>query len=314
MYCASERKKTMNIQRISKKAISPLGLKYNYSFVIPENPLALAIFVHGLSDHIGRFKELAERLADAGIACAMYDQRGCGLSDGTRGHVNRFYDLIYDLSASVHFFSTKLSKELPVFLIGHSMGSLVSLSYVLMYVTPISGLITIASAIEPTLKISHTKKRILLSIGRFLPSFMVDDTIRCEDTTRDKGQIEIHKRDPLRQEKTSLCTAIEAFGVIDFIKKMVRILDIPVFMIHGSDDRICHPHGTLKLAMWLRSEKHAYKIYPGMYHDMLHDVGREEVFKDIIEWLLCQISFFNADQYSIRRQLLRSPHWKDIGE
>src|SRR5437879_13405281 len=60
---------------------------------------AAVLVLHGWSDHAGRWREVGERLRDAGLAAYLLDQRGHGRSGGRRGYLSRFSQLLGDLQA-----------------------------------------------------------------------------------------------------------------------------------------------------------------------------------------------------------------------
>ena len=87
-------------------------------------PRAALLIVHGLAEYAGRYRELGTTLAGRGISCFAYDQRGHGTRPGTRTHVERFDDFVDDLNIEATSLQRR-SPELPLFVWGHSMGSIV---------------------------------------------------------------------------------------------------------------------------------------------------------------------------------------------
>jgi alpha-beta hydrolase superfamily lysophospholipase len=92
--------------------------------VVPEGARAALIIVHGIAEHGGRYRRAAEALAQNSIACFVYDQRGHGQTRGPRTHVDDFDFFARDLQqvgASIR----RRFPALPIFVWGHSMGSVV---------------------------------------------------------------------------------------------------------------------------------------------------------------------------------------------
>jgi len=90
------------------------------------DPWASVLVVHGLSEHSGRYEQLGEWLAGAGLRVHAYDHRGFGGSGGRRGHVDRWEQLLDDLQQRL---AAVRDDGLPVVLFGHSMGGLICAEY-----------------------------------------------------------------------------------------------------------------------------------------------------------------------------------------
>jgi len=99
------------------------------SWLPAREPVAALAVVHGYGEHSGRYAELAGVLAVAGYAVHAYDLRGHGRSGGRRGHVGRFSEYLDDTGL---FLAAVRGDEpgRPVVLLGHSLGGLITASYV----------------------------------------------------------------------------------------------------------------------------------------------------------------------------------------
>src|SRR3989338_6676335 len=100
---------------------------------------AILFIVHGMGEHGGRYRRLAEYLAGLGIASVIPDLRGFGQSGGGRGYVRRVSDYHRGLSAPPSVVSRK-EKDKPVFFLGHSFGGLVASSYLAFHPAQTAGL------------------------------------------------------------------------------------------------------------------------------------------------------------------------------
>ena len=108
------------------------GHKIYYQCWIPENPKAVVQICHGGVEHIGRYKHLVSYLTKENLAVYGNDHRGHGKSEGIRNHIMSFDDYVEDLYTLSKIIK-KNHKESPLFLVGHSMGSLVAQRYALKY-------------------------------------------------------------------------------------------------------------------------------------------------------------------------------------
>ena len=88
---------------------------------IPAGAKAIAVIVHGLAEHQGRYDYVAEQLNAAGIGTYRWDHRGHGRSEGERTYYSDFNELLDDTNVIVDLAIAE-NPNLPVFLIGHSMG------------------------------------------------------------------------------------------------------------------------------------------------------------------------------------------------
>ncbi|HEY0799734.1 MAG TPA: alpha/beta fold hydrolase, partial [Steroidobacteraceae bacterium] len=101
-----------------------IGTRFPGYEIVPQAAKAGLIIVHGIAEHGGRYRHAAEALASTGIACFVYDQRGHGEYPGIRTHVANFSEFAGDLE-SIGQTVRKRFPELPLFVWGHSMGSVV---------------------------------------------------------------------------------------------------------------------------------------------------------------------------------------------
>lgn len=277
----------MSMDAVIKFARSPNGRLYFYQQWIPQNARALVIFVHDLGDHIGRYGHLTSRLTQLGFAFALYDQRGHGRSEGPRGHAGRFADLVNDLAGFVRFSRQALPDgTIPLFIVGYGLGALVGLNYLLVNAAQVSGFVSLSASIR------HLEEGFGGRLGRFKglarlwPSLpLTAHPFAAERLLRDPQEIANLGNDPYFHRRVTLGTICEIERRLELVMAMPHRINMPMLMLAGSEDRICDPEGTRHFCMRLSSVDKQYHIYPGMYHDLLHDVGWERVLEDIESWI-----------------------------
>ena len=89
-------------------------------------PRALVLIIHGIAEHSGRYEAVGAQFAAAGIGAVAIDQRGHGTTEGTKGHVEKFNGFLDDVEDQL---SEMRTLGVPIILLGHSMGGLVSTAY-----------------------------------------------------------------------------------------------------------------------------------------------------------------------------------------
>lgn len=294
-----------------KYARLPHGLVYFYQHWMPERPRALVVFLHGLGDHIGRYGAFVARMTGAGFACALFDLRGHGRSGGRRGHVERFADWVEDLAGFIPFSQTNLPPETPLFLVGTSLGALIGINYLLLHAGPVEGMVALSAAIAPTVDIPAWKREVARRAARFLPIWAIDDGVRIDDLTRDAGERAVLEADPFFHRRVTIGAAQEIERNLELVMAMPHRIHTPMLMLAGEEDRVCDPDGTRRFAMRLSSPDKGCRCYPGMAHDLLHDLGHEEVLADIETWIgeRSDVRAAADRQFTLSR---RETLWEDV--
>jgi alpha-beta hydrolase superfamily lysophospholipase len=112
-------------------------------------PVGVVVLSHGYAEHSGRYAHVARRLTDAGYAVYVLDHRGHGRSDGARAILSRFEHVRADLRELVRR-AREAHPDLPTVLLGHSLGGLIALDYVVAdYGDELAGLVLSGAAVAP---------------------------------------------------------------------------------------------------------------------------------------------------------------------
>jgi len=90
---------------------------------------AVLLLSHGLGEHAGRYAPLARDLVPRGIEVHAIDHRGHGKSGGVRAHVARFERYVEDFEAFRRHATASLPADMPMFVLGHSLGGLIALRW-----------------------------------------------------------------------------------------------------------------------------------------------------------------------------------------
>jgi acylglycerol lipase len=293
----------MSIDISIKYAGLPNGLVYFYQHWVPADPKALVVFAHGFGDHCGRHDAFLKRMVSEGFACAAFDQRGHGRSEGRRGHVDSFAEWVEDLGSFIDFSLSKVPDGTPLILVGYSMGALISVEYILTNAQTVAGMVSVAGAFAPALRIPKWKRRMAEKLKGIIPTLAIDTGVAREDLTRDTGELEALSRDSLFHSRVTLRAGREIQSRLALLGAIPQRIYAPMLLVTGSADRVCDPEGTLWFAGRLASVDKHFKIYDGMYHDMLHDVGRDEVLDDIASWIKARATDARVpeDQISLKQ-------------
>lgn len=224
----------------------------------------------------------AEQLAAKGFACYALDQRGRGESEGERFYVENFQDYLDDIDTLVRQ-AREENPGLPVYVLGHSAGGVIGTSYVFDHQDEIAGLICESFAFDVGLP--HLVQLALEGVGAIAPHVHVFK-LKNADFSRDPAAVERMNNDPLiANESQPAETASELLKAAARLKENMPQFTVPVFIIHGTEDKATRPAGSQYFYDHAGSTDKTLKLYEGHFHDLLADLGKEDVMADIQAWL-----------------------------
>jgi len=259
-----------------------LGL-YRQSWRPPGAPRAVVVNLHGLGDHSSLYPTLVEYLVGRDLAVQSFDLRGNGRSDGPRGHVGAWADYREDLAG----FLTLVARDdpgRPIVLIGNSLGGLIALEYALMHPGGLRGVIAVSAPLG-ALGVPAP----LLALGRVLsrvwPQFSLETGMDLSGLARDPGVIEQVLSDPLFHRRATARLSTEVTAAIARVQEGAASFPLPLLVLHGSDDRMVPPAGSRAFAARAPSAGTRLIVYPGAYHALFADLGREPVLADVAGWI-----------------------------
>ncbi len=248
------------------------------------NPRAIIVIVHGLGEHVSRYDVISKEFNDAGLEMIGFDQRGHGRNPGVKGHVDRFEDFLKDIDDFIRMQKT----DLPIFMLGHSLGGLIAARYNEEFHGLLKGTVLSSGAFSSN--VSGMTKAMAKFFSVLMPKMTFSNGIDPKTISRNDEIVSDYTRDPLVHNKITARLSAELFKNIEIVFERASNFTTPVLMIAGSKDRIVPFEGTERLFSLVASNDKELKIFDGAYHEIFCDPEYSSEFrKKIIDWIVKRI-------------------------
>lgn len=251
------------------------SIKIHYVKDFPKNPRAVLIVVHGFGEHLGRYDYLKDKLLSYGYGVYRFDIRGHGKSGGERGHIKSFEDYTFDANEIVNV-ARRENPNLPVFMLGHSMGGLITALYGTIFEGRINGQILSSAATLEPIQSKGTKGKILKYANMITPKWPVKNPVARDETE-------------LKAVTLNLYVQFLVYGIRQMRENM-KEYSYPCLILHGEDDRLIKKEASLNMYSNIASTDKRIKIYKGLRHELLKKNRDDLVFEDIHRWIEERIS------------------------
>ncbi len=296
----------MLYKRKDFKVASPVdGAQLEGTILLPQTPKGIVQIFHGMAEHKERYLHFMEFLASHGYAAVIHNHRGHGTCE-LKGHFGGQHgeSLILDGRAVQEWAKQELP-DLPVYLFGHSMGSLVARCYLKRFDEDLAGLFLCGVPFAPNIAIKTALTYIALKRklhGDRYTSSTVNAMVvgafnrgikkPCSPNqwiSYEQANVEKYDADPL----CGFCFTLDGFrGLMELMQEAysgegwaLKNPRLRVHFISGADDP-CHTGEARFFQAVAGVEKQGYpvtfKLYPGMRHEILNETEKETVYQDVL--------------------------------
>lgn len=276
-------------RREGRIALSGRGERYRYAW-LPFESDRVMILVHGFAEHAGRYDEMATYFAKRGFAVHAYDQAGHGRTPGPRGHVDRFEGLLEELARFVDRIRGE-HPELPIVLVGHSMGGLV-VAGTAAFLHPAVDRIVLSGALLVPPDEGSVDRRLRLFLARILSRLMprlgLSTGLDPEGLSRDPEVVRRYREDPWVKDRMTTRFATGLAATVSRVVEAAGRIERPILILHGEDDPICPVEGSRRFFAGLEprvARRSRLSVYPGLRHEIFNEPEREQVWGDMLAWL-----------------------------
>lgn len=306
------------MKKVEKKLKSKCdGLRLAVTVTIPdEGTIIKGIFQisHGMAEHRKRYLPFMKFLSDNGYICIIHDHRGHGDSVKADEDLGYFYDktgkyIVEDLYQVTKYIKSEYP-DLPVYLFGHSMGSLIVRCYLKQYDDQIDKLIVCGSPSNNKLAGVGigVSKIIQVFRGEKHRSKLMQKLTFASYSKKFKNEkknkecwISSEEENQNKYKKDEKCGYIFTLNGFQNLYKLVKAtysekdwekknLDLPIFFIAGDKDPVL---GNLN--KWIDSYEFlqnrvgykniSHKLYKDKRHELLNEDIKEKVYFDILNWI-----------------------------
>jgi acylglycerol lipase len=261
------------------------GLR-GYAWIAP-SPRANVLLQHGYVEHANRYvtqyHQLIPHLVAAGISVYAIDLRGHGRSPGTRFTID-VSDAVNDHLAARR---TLHASPLPLFLLGHSLGGLITACSVLRDADGVRGVVlSSAVLLEKTNALLRVIARVL---ARIAPRALVR-LATPKGITRIPEQLALAAADPLTGvAHVRALVAASTLQLLDELWPQIGRWQTPVLLFHGTADTYTNPLGSQRFFDAIPATDKTLRMFEGGYHELLNDLDRDEVLRLILGWLEARV-------------------------
>lgn len=265
------------------KFVGKGGLNIAYKVWTPATPArAVMLIVPGFNSHSGYYLEFGAELAANGIAAYAVDLRGRGKSDGERFYIDSFSDYVADVEGLAKVAKTE-NPGLKTFIYGHSAGGVISCGYTYVHQSELAGFICASFAFQvPAPDFALAALKGLSHLAPHAHVLMLPN----KAFSRDPKVVEAMNNDPLIAHETQPTkTVAELAREDDRLKRQFPEFTLPLLIMHGTEDKATKPSGSQFFFDTAGSTDKTLKLYQGNFHDLLNDIGKEEVTEDIQAWV-----------------------------
>lgn len=239
----------------------------------PDAASRVVVLAHGFGEHSGRYAHVVERLVADGAAVYAPDHRGHGRSEGPRAVVDDVDAMADDLHLVVQTAKSE-NPGLPLVLIGHSMGGLMSIRYTQRYGSELTALVVSGPFL------GNPMMAPLLDM-EVLPDIPIDPAA----LSRDPAVGEAYAADPLVYHgpliKESL---VGMFGAVEQVAGGPT-LALPVLWVHGEADQLAIYDSAKVLLEKVGGDDLTAKAYAGAAHEVFNETNKDEVVNDVAAFL-----------------------------
>ena len=258
------------------------GEKVHYQYFTGGTSNAVIVLIHGLGEHSGRFEVWARKFNAYNYAVCTLDLPGHGLSYGKRGHIHKFSDF-YKV---IDLFIEQVRKDFPeksITLYGHSMGGNILTNYVLKRKPAVKAMILSSPWLKLAVKPNVFKYFLSKLMYKIYPQFHDKTNLNPAFISRIPDEIEKYKADKLVHGRITPALFFPLY--LKGIKMVERAKEfyLPTLVFHGSEDNLTSHDASRKFASG--NDKMDFISMEGGYHELHHDICREELFEKIIDWL-----------------------------
>ncbi|WP_462412972.1 alpha/beta hydrolase [Neobacillus sp. Marseille-QA0830] len=286
-----------------------------WSLESKSKPKAIVQISHGMAEHIARYDSFANALVSGNVFIFGNDHRGHGETGEKTNSIGYFADengfakVVEDMRKLTDIIE-KDYPDVPIFLFGHSMGSFLARRYIQLYGDRLSGVILCGTGGDPGLmgkigrmiaaregkkKGRKTPSPLLnnLTFGNYNKAFRPNKT-EFDWLTRDEKEVDRYIADPLCG---GIFTAgffydfLDGIGTINILENINKVpARLPIFLISGDKDPVGGKNGkgvieTVKQFKQAGVQDVTVKLYPDARHELLNEINKEEVQKDIMDWV-----------------------------
>ncbi|SEO56275.1 Lysophospholipase, alpha-beta hydrolase superfamily [Amphibacillus marinus] len=281
-----------------------------------QQPTAILQIAHGMAEHGGRYHDFAQWLVERGIFVYAHDHRGHGKT-GERSESMGFFskqngfERVVDDMRTVTNQIEQAHPDVPIILLGHSMGSFLVRRYIQRFNNVVNGVILsgtsfdqgimgkagqLIARLEAKVRGDRTASPLLhkLTFGSFERPFKKKGESWL---SRDSSIVTTYEQDPLCGFVSSTRFYDDLLGGISLIHKQEEVNKInkamPLFIISGMSDPVGkNSKGVRQVANSYQAagmENVTTKLYPDARHEILFETNWLEVYQDILHWIELKI-------------------------
>jgi alpha-beta hydrolase superfamily lysophospholipase len=250
---------------------------------------AVVLLVHGLGEHCQRYEHLAAHLNQAGYALSSMDLPCHGRSDGIRGHIESF--TVFESTALELYRRTQGHyPDIPIFLLGHSMGGLIAAQLLLNHQAKFQGAMLSGAAIQSPQEPPAWQVATIKLVARFFPKAKML-ALDASAVSRDPAVVEKYMADPLvSKEKLSAQFLVSMTEATQQCKNNAKKITLPLKIMHGSADVMTAPSGSQLLHDTVSSSDKEITIYQGLFHEIFNEPEGDTIFAEMVTWMDARLS------------------------
>jgi len=259
------------------------------------SPRGVVVFIHGFTEHVARYEYVHKRWADRGFVVFTFDQRGFGRTAldakktpssvyGRTGDADQISDIEWALRVA-----QEANPTVPLFLMGHSMGGALVLSFATRpntqeSVSQLSGIIASSPCIRLTKPPMSITRRLGGLARAIFPNQNIPASVDSKYLSHDPEVVKDNETDNLVRRSVSLRAVDDMLNrgenlVIKDYKKWPAAL--PVLLVHGTEDMVCSVEASKQFVEQLPASDKKISLYDGGYHELQNEPdGVKENFTD----------------------------------